>query len=76
LGILADLDEVAVGTTHVAALFPAVIVQRLGKKERCSVAEGKIATGQQNATTGLKPAIILMPLRGAKAPLFHVTARI
>jgi len=26
LGILADLDEVAVGITHVATPFPAVIV--------------------------------------------------
>jgi hypothetical protein len=29
--ILSDLDEVAVGITHVATPFPAVIVQRLGK---------------------------------------------
>jgi hypothetical protein len=32
LSILADLDEVAVGITHVAAPFSAVIVHRLGKK--------------------------------------------
>jgi hypothetical protein len=38
LSILADLDEVAVGITHVATPFPAVIVQRLGKKERSLVA--------------------------------------
>src|SRR5580692_468703 len=38
LRILADLDEVAVRITHVAAPFPAAIVQRLGKKERSFVA--------------------------------------
>jgi hypothetical protein len=37
-GILADLDEVAVGNTHIATPFPAVIVQRLGKEERSFVA--------------------------------------
>src|SRR5215472_2505202 len=38
LSILADLDEVPVGITHVATPFPAVIVQRLSKKERAFVA--------------------------------------
>jgi hypothetical protein len=38
LCILADRDEVAVGITHVATPFPAVIVQRLGKKDRSFVA--------------------------------------
>jgi hypothetical protein len=37
LPILADLDEVAVGITHGATPFPAVIVHRLGKKERSFV---------------------------------------
>jgi hypothetical protein len=37
--ILADLDEVAVRITHVAAPFPAVeILQRLRKKDRAFVA--------------------------------------
>ena len=36
--VLADLDEVAVGITHVAAPFPAVIVEWLGEKERSFVA--------------------------------------
>jgi hypothetical protein len=36
--ILADLDEVAVGITHVATPFPVVILQRLGKEERSFVA--------------------------------------
>jgi len=30
----------------------------------------------QNATTGLKPALILGALRGAEVPLFHGAARI
>lgn len=35
LSILADLDEVAIGITHVAAPFPAVkIGQWLGEKQR------------------------------------------
>jgi hypothetical protein len=34
LSILADLDEVAVRITHVAAPFRAVIVQRFGQKKR------------------------------------------
>ena len=38
LSLLADLDEVAVWITHVAAPFPAAIVQRLGKKESSFVA--------------------------------------
>ena len=37
--ILADLDEVAVGVTHVAAPFPAVILGSwFGKKKRSFVA--------------------------------------
>ena len=36
--ILADSDEVPIGITHVATPFPAVIVQRLGKKDRSLVA--------------------------------------
>ena len=35
--VLADLDEVAVGITNVAARFPAVIVLWLGKKVRSFV---------------------------------------
>ena len=38
LGVLADLDEVAIGITHVASPLPAVIVQRLGKEEGSYVA--------------------------------------
>jgi hypothetical protein len=38
LYILADRDEVAVGITHAATPFSAVIVQRLGKKDRSFVA--------------------------------------
>jgi hypothetical protein len=38
LSVLADLDEVAVGITHVATPFPAVIVQRFGEEERSFVA--------------------------------------
>ena len=38
LGLLADLNEAAVGITHVATPFPAVIFQRLGKRERTLVA--------------------------------------
>ena len=38
LSILADLDEVAVWITHVAAPFPSAIVKRLRKKERSFVA--------------------------------------
>lgn len=37
LGVLSNLDEVAVGITHVAAPFPAIgICERLGKKSRAS----------------------------------------
>ena len=38
LSILADLDEVAVGIAQIAAPFPTVIVQWLGKEERSLVA--------------------------------------
>src|SRR5215469_2690948 len=38
LSILADLDEIPIGITHVAAPFPPVIVERLGKKRRAFVA--------------------------------------
>jgi hypothetical protein len=43
-GILANLDEVAVGITHVAAPFPAVwILQGFGKKDRAFAAPSSVA---------------------------------
>ena len=40
LRILADLEDIAVGIAHVATPFPAVIVQRLSKKNRSFGASG------------------------------------
>jgi hypothetical protein len=56
LSILADLDEVAVGITHVAVPLPAVIVERLGKKERSFVAPLFVA-GPDVGDTQVKEAI-------------------
>ena len=33
LGILANLDEVAVGIAHITAPFPTVIIKRLGEED-------------------------------------------
>jgi hypothetical protein len=62
LSILADLDEVAVGITHVAAPFPAVIVHRLGKKERSLVAPLFVA-GPDVGDTQVKEAIHSVEIR-------------
>ena len=57
LSILADLDEVAVGITHVAAPFPAVrIWQWLGKKKRAFVAPFFVA-GPDVGDTQIEEAI-------------------
>src|ERR1022692_2264771 len=56
LSVLADLDEVAVGITHVAAPFPAVIVERLGKEGRSFVAPLFVA-GPDVCDTQVKEAI-------------------
>src|SRR5208282_348453 len=60
--ILAHLDEVAVGITHVAAPFPAVIVQWLGKKERSFVAPLFVA-GPDVGDTQIKEAIYSVQIR-------------
>src|SRR6516164_9023976 len=59
LCILADLDEVAVGITHVAAPFPAVIVERLSKKDRSFIAPLLVA-GPDVGDTQVKEAIHLV----------------
>jgi hypothetical protein len=53
---LADLDDVSVGITHVATSFPAVIVQRLGKKDRAFVAALFVA-GPDVSDTQIEKAI-------------------
>jgi len=60
--VLADLDEIAVGITHVAAPFPAVIVQWLGKKERSIVAPFFVA-GPDVGHTQIKEAIYSVQIR-------------
>jgi len=60
--ILADLDEVAVGITHVAAPFPAVIVQWLGKEERSFVTPLFVA-GPDVGDTQVKEAIRSVEIR-------------
>ena len=62
LSILADLDEVAVRITHVAAPFPAVIVYWLGKKERSFVAPLFVA-GPYVGDTQIKKAIYSVQIR-------------
>jgi hypothetical protein len=60
LSILADLDEVAVGITHVAP--PAVIVEWLGKKERSFVAPLLVA-GPNVGDTQVKKATHSVAIR-------------
>jgi len=62
LSILADLDEVAVGITHVASPFPAVIVSRLGQKERSFVAP-LFVTGPNVGDTQVKETIHSVEIR-------------
>jgi len=62
LSILADLDEVAVGITHVATPFPAVIVQRLRKEERSFVAPLFVA-GPDVGDAQVKKAIHSVEIR-------------
>jgi hypothetical protein len=61
--ILADLDEVAVGITHVAAPLPTVIIERFGKKERAFVAPLFVA-GPDVGDTQVKEAIHSVEIRG------------
>jgi hypothetical protein len=63
LSILADLDKVAVGITHVAAPLPTVIVQRLGKKERSFFAPLFVACPYVGDTQ-VKEAIHSVEIRG------------
>ena len=60
--ILADLDEIAVEITHITAPFPAVIVERLGKKERSSVAPLFVARPDVGDTQ-VKEAIHFVEIR-------------
>jgi hypothetical protein len=62
LRILADLDEVAVGITHAAMPFPAVMVQLLGKKERSFVAP-LFVTGPDVGDAQVKEAIHPVKIR-------------
>src|SRR5262249_38606886 len=62
LSILADLYEVAVGITQVTAPFPAVIVQRLGKKARALVAPLFVA-GPDVGDTQVEEAIHSVQIR-------------
>ncbi len=54
--VLEDLDEVAVGITHVATTLSAVIIQRLGKEERSFVAL-LFVTGSDVGDAQVKEAI-------------------
>jgi hypothetical protein len=75
LSVLADLDEVAVGITHVAAPFPAVIVEWLGEKERSFVAP-LFVTGPDVGDTQIKEAIYSVQIRrGFKMDLWLVGSR-
>ena len=75
LGILADLDEVAVGITHVATPFPAVIVQRLSQKE-CSFVAPLFVAGPDVGDTQIKEAIYSVQIRrGFKKDLWLVRSR-
>ena len=56
LSISADLDDVTVGITHVAAPFPAVIIQRLGEKGHPFVSPLLVA-GPDVCNTQIKEAI-------------------
>jgi len=62
LSILADFDKVPVGITHVAAPFPAVIVERFGKKERSFVAPLFVA-GPDVGDTQIEEAIHSVEIR-------------
>ena len=60
---MADLDEVAVGITHVATPFPAMIVQRLGKEERSFIAPFFVA-GPDVGDAQIKEAIHSVEIGG------------
>lgn len=62
MSILADLDKVAVGITHVAAPLPTVIVERLGKKERSFFAS-LFVTGPYVGDTQVEEAIHSVEIR-------------
>jgi hypothetical protein len=62
LSILAAFDEIAVGITHVATLFPAVIVQRLSEEESSLVAPLFVA-GPDVGDAEVKKAIHSIEIR-------------
>jgi hypothetical protein len=62
LSILADFDGIAVGITHVATPFPAVIVQRLSKEES-SLVGPLFAAGQDGGDAEVKKAIHSIEIR-------------
>jgi hypothetical protein len=62
LSILADLNEGAVGITHVAAPFPAVIVKWLDEKKRSFVAPFLVA-GADVGDAQIKEAIYSVQIR-------------
>ena len=62
MSILADLDEVPVRIAHVATPFPAVIVERLSKKERTFVAP-LFVVGPDVGDTQIEEAIHSVELR-------------
>ncbi len=76
LSVLADLDEVAVGITHVAAPFPAVgIRQRLRKKDRAFVAPLFVA-GPDVGDTQIEEAVHSVDIRRCfKKDLWFVGSR-
>ena len=62
LNMLAYLDEIAVGVTHVAAPFPAVIVKRFSRRRRALVAPFFVA-GPDIGDTQAKQAIDRVEIR-------------
>jgi len=63
LSILADLDEVAVGITQVATPFPAMIVERFGKKE-CALSPPFFVAGPDVGDTQVEETIDSVDIRG------------
>lgn len=62
LGTVADLDEVAVGITHVTAPFPAVIVL-MARQERALFVAPLFVAGQMSATRKFKEATYSVQIR-------------
>lgn len=63
LGVLADFDDVAVGITHVAAPFPAVIVSPWLGKKQCSFLTPLFVAGPDVGDTQIEEATYSVQIR-------------